>query len=684
MPDYYGESSWYFARKSPMSRNDDPVEGRLFDDLTNDKNEYSGTSYLVREVIQNSLDAAMPGNSPVHVRFSLYDNSAMPKNIGEYVKGLRSGLKSFDSTIEFIGDVPDLEEGFLVCEDFGTRGLVGDTTITDDLDSPSEEREDFYWFWRNNNRSNKKEGELGRWGLGKSVYRSASQIGCMFGLTVRASDKRTLLMGQAVLKIHKHGGETYLPDGYWGKLQKENNIVLPFEDEALIHRFRKDWRLTRMAEPGLSVVVPYVSSDLQAEHIVQAAIVSFVIPILQNKLVVEVRPRDGSKPTMINAKTIERISDTIEWNGTAKTKRKFKPHISFFREALDWEGKIVESNKPTDNNLPSFTDQSFKSEDVDRMRTDLINGEMVAARVHIAVPKAEDKKTSRKQSSRPIETGSVLLFLKKTKEADKGSGFAVRKGMTITGIKQTAAQRNIDSLILVEEGLLSSFLGDVEGPAHEEWSFNASDTRFRKTWSKVGARGRCIFCGRIVDELERFLRKKDELVDRDLFINYFPSPAQTSPLKTIVGKQGESVSDEVVPGDKRAGEVPLNIPLPKPSWFRFVPLRGGFQVTRNNAVPIPSEARLRIKVAYDTTKGNPFAKWSEFDFDFRKKSDLSRWKLVGLRGKPNPDEGNVIYCDINKNVESFSIKATGFDPACDLVVDVREISSEKEDQGEST
>ena len=341
------------------------------------------------------------------------------------------------------------------------------------------------------------------------------------------------------------------------------------------------------------------------------------------------------------------------------------------------------TNKPIDDIFPAFTDQSFKSEDVDQMRTDLISGEMVAARIHIAVPKVEDKKSSGKRLPRPIETGSILLFLKKTKEADKGSCFAVRRGMTITGIRQATVQRNIDSLILVEEGLLSSFLGDVEGPAHEEWSYNASDARFRQTWPKDGARRRCPFCSHIVDRLESLLRQKDELIDRNLFIDYFPSLVQASPLKTAVGNQGESDSGGVIPGNKRPGDVPHNIPSPKPSWFRIVPLRGGFQVTRDNAAPIPPEATLRIQVAYDTTKGNPFAKWSEFDFDFRKKSDQSRWKLVGLRGKPCPDEGNVIYCDINKDVEYFSIKATGFDPACDLVVEVKDYSSKKGDQGES-
>ena len=150
-----------------------------------------------------------------------------------------------------------------------------------------------------------------------------------------------------------------------------------------------------------------------------------------------------------------------------------------------------------------------------------------------------------------------------------------------------------------------------------------------------------------------------------------------------VGKQGENVSDEVVPDDKRAGDVPLDIPLPKPTWFRIVPLRGGFQVTRNNAAPIPSEAGLCIQVAYDTTKGNPFAKWSEFDFDFRKKSDQKRWKLDGATGGACPKCGNTIYCDIKKGVESFSIKATGFDPTCDLVVKVDE-SSPKTRQGESS
>jgi hypothetical protein len=93
--------------------------------------------------------------------------------------------------------VPQMPCRFLVVEDFGTTGLEGDTLLFRDPAPTDSSPQYFYWFWRNIGRSGKTGDELGRWGLGKTVFRAASRVGCMFGLTIRKSDQRTILMGQA-------------------------------------------------------------------------------------------------------------------------------------------------------------------------------------------------------------------------------------------------------------------------------------------------------------------------------------------------------------------------------------------------------------------------------------------------------------------------------------------------------
>src|SRR5262249_33005348 len=153
------------------------------------------------------------GAEPVRVRLAIHDprDAPPPARLAHYFGRLRAPLTArgidFDRS-----DVPQLPCRFLVCEDFGTRGLEGDTALFQDPDSRHGQRQDFYWFWRNIGRSAKTGDDLGRWGLGKTVYRAVSRVGCMLGLTIRRSDRQRLLMGQAVLQIHRHEGKEYMPE----------------------------------------------------------------------------------------------------------------------------------------------------------------------------------------------------------------------------------------------------------------------------------------------------------------------------------------------------------------------------------------------------------------------------------------------------------------------------------------
>jgi hypothetical protein len=90
----------------------------------------------------------------------------------------------------------------MVIEDYGTRGLQGEVLQYDDLDDDIK-KNDFFYFWRNIGRTKKELTDLGRWGLGKTVFQAASRINTFFGLTVREDDGRAYLMGQSVLKIQQ-------------------------------------------------------------------------------------------------------------------------------------------------------------------------------------------------------------------------------------------------------------------------------------------------------------------------------------------------------------------------------------------------------------------------------------------------------------------------------------------------
>lgn len=143
---------WKFRRMHPGEMNIDPVEAEFF---TTEALQSVGDA-LVRETIQNSLDARIPGDQ-VRVRFYFSGAQQMlsSNNMGKYFSGLWPHLEGHRPNVS---SVPDQEKQaeFLVIEDFGTRGLQGDPAQSEDAElDTGAGKNDFYYFWRNIGRSKK-------------------------------------------------------------------------------------------------------------------------------------------------------------------------------------------------------------------------------------------------------------------------------------------------------------------------------------------------------------------------------------------------------------------------------------------------------------------------------------------------------------------------------------------------
>ncbi len=195
---------------SPGELNIDPIEREFFASET----LQGVTDALVREAIQNSLDAALPNGDRVHMRFHLGVADDAARN--RFLAGLWPHVRETRDPTASVPK-PDAPLRYLHVEDHGTRGLEGDPEQFEDRDpaamSSADGRNDFYYFWRNVGRSRKSDTERGRWGLGKTVFAAASVLDSFFGLTRRRSDGAELLMGQSVLKIHRLEGQRYRPYG---------------------------------------------------------------------------------------------------------------------------------------------------------------------------------------------------------------------------------------------------------------------------------------------------------------------------------------------------------------------------------------------------------------------------------------------------------------------------------------
>ncbi len=242
---------------------------------------------FVRQAIQNTLDAAINGG-PVECRIKFCSGADALKSAdaSRYFQGLPEHLQAVEDKLQVPANL-DRPIDFLLFEDFGTRGLEGSPDQEDD-ESQTGDKNHFYYFWRNVGRGQKSGTDLGRWGLGKTVFPAASQINSFFGLTVRASDRSCLLMGQSVLKIHRVGELRHGAYGYFGT-QAEDGFALPLGDKAALDDFCRAFRLERTPDqPGLSVVIPLPDPKLTAEGIVSGVVRHYFYPVLASSLTVTV------------------------------------------------------------------------------------------------------------------------------------------------------------------------------------------------------------------------------------------------------------------------------------------------------------------------------------------------------------------------------------------------------------
>lgn len=637
---------WVFEELRGAAVRRQPNEAVLFKAEQTNEGEYAGNDALVREILQNAVDASATGET-VRVRLAIHDPTDAPPapRLAYYFSRLQSPLQTRQLEFDAEG-VPRIPCRFLVCEDFGTRGLEGDTELFRDPPAGDRTRQDFYWFWRNIGRSGKTGDDLGRWGLGKTVYRAVSRAGCMLGLTVRRSDRQPILMGQAVLHIHGHEGKEYLPEGYWCGTQNASGLPLPIDDPDELDCFRREWRLSRTDQPGLSVVAPFVPTELRSDRLLQAVIVHFFSHILRGRLIVEiVGPETGT--VLLDQRSIEAACEQVRWDGPKRTKHHAAPPIAFTRRSLNTQPSVTTLVLGQER-IPELIEKAFEPGDLAALRQRFHAGELTSVRVRLWLPK-----------KRGGELGELDVHLERQDDGRRCDAYYIREGMTISRLNARAAQRGIQALVHVDGGPLAKLLGDTEGPAHEDWDTSAErpDQEW-KTW-----KGRVKFVRGIVDSLVEILTPPTTEPDFDLLQDFF----------SIERTAGPQPQRKPGPGNGSSAALP---PLsPVPNWYTIEDRSGGFRIGRNSARPIPPGVSLKVSVAYDMPHGDPLRNWNPLDFRIgNTQGDL----IPSFRGvRATSRQANVVL--LKQFQDDFSFSVNGFDKHRDLYIRVEELPRGDED-----
>jgi hypothetical protein len=652
----FDKDPWTFERTRPRSARRDPFEAEFFTGEGETEESHGRTDSLVREVLQNSLDASLR-SGPVRVRFAFSGNDGALRvdQSTRYMAGLLEHLDALGNpTVNRRNGAPTMP--FLLIEDFGTKGLTGDPRLTTDPAPAAAENESFYWFWRNIGRSGKRGTALGRWGLGKTVFPSASRINAFFGYTIRADDHRRLLMGQAITKIHKlPSGREYEPEGFFHDAGADAEAPqFPFTQEQILKQFAKDFQLARDDESGLSVVVPYPLDFVNSTDIMRSVVVHFFLPILKHDLIVEVS-NFGGGVTRIDADTIRDVAAALAWKGGLSDKKHGPPPLDFAKWAIlqQRESSFRFLNPAGELTAPQWNEGLFPPAVLEELRARFANGERIAVRVPLTI----ELKTGQRNDT------YFDAFLEPAADVGKGEDYFVREGMTISQIATLGGVRAVRGIVLVDHEHLSGLLGDAEGPAHTKWG--ESEQRPGEKYDKWISRVR--FVKNSLSKLVQYLSPPPEKLDVDLLQSIFSIDDPKKPGHAK--RKGRDTTD---------GDGPPEPPTPpgetKPRPFEVVRLTNpsGFRINPSENVA-PTAARIRVRVAYDVPEGSPFSRsnYSPFDFTFDE-GKSSPVKLVHSGITFTRREDNELIFDTGNT--GFDVSVTGFDPLRDVIVDVKEVS----------
>lgn len=625
--------TWIFKEHKPGLKSREPTQGEFF---STDAIR-SMAEALVRESVQNSLDANH-AEQTITVRFHLANGSQAlePVKAQQYFS---SAWPHFKAQGNGLDDVPDVDKEcrYLLVEDFGTTGLTGDVAQWRHVDGV---KNSFFYFFRTEGRSGKGEEDRGRWGIGKYVFPRSSRVNAFLTLTVRSTDSKTFVMGQAVLKSHGVGDRYFTPDGDFGKTNPDGTeLVLPSDDAQFADQFRRDFSLSRTGEPGLSVVVPWVNDEITRDSLLMAVIEDYYSPILSGGLQIEVSDQSGAIKV-----TGETLREACKQLG-ADFEKRMLPRVDLAAWANDLDPAMVVRLNPANPKRPQWEDTLVPPEQLVALRERYRSGEKISIELPLTVREYDE----RRKEKTPRESYFRVYLM--GNESSDGSPEFVREGITISDVRPRRTQ-GVQALVVIDRGPLATLLGDSENPAHTQWQKDRE--HFARKY--VNAKSYIDFVSQSVWRFVQTLSESDQQPDRDLLRDIFfvpkmpPTPQAKDKHKPRKRNQGETVTPD---------------PRPEPRRKRYTlsKIAGGFTVKRGHPDAL-TPATLAIAVAYDRRRGSPLKKYSPDDFALNKAPISVECEGAEITHQQrNELKLRVVH-------SNFRVSVTGFDENRDLYVDV--------------
>lgn len=619
---------WHF---SPLLADQVETEITQRDQFNNDDVDISET--IVREAIQNSLDAAATDPAQVRVSFRWMDRSSgLSRFFLESL--LRDQIPHARAAEVDVDRIAFEEPRALVIEDSGTQGLIGSVTEKDEAN--------FSDFWRRHGKSHKTGKSRGRWGLGKLVFSAVSQLGVFFGVTRREGDPDLHLMGQSVLNLREVNGHKYPPHAFFADLDNAHDpfrrIPVPVRDTGIVQDFVNQFALQRET-PGLSVVIPFPEKSFARERMMEVTIANYFYPLITGQLVVTFDDLE------INRDNVRQLAREY----AAARFHEIDPLFDFIEEVQEAEKHHLLQMNGSWADDKKLDEDDFAPDTLETVRERFARGELVGLYLPLEIKP--------KQGS--VLQSGFSVYIKRPTELERGLDLYVRGGLTLPKEAKFGDRRALGAMIAEDEAICA-LLGDAENAAHTLWTTNTEKLRknyrnYRHTQATVTV------IKRAVVQLYDLLAEVTDQVDDAALENYFwfdePEPTRGSRRRKR---------------PQRLPEIP-KLEKPKP-LFVLGQIKDGFSLSTTEEAESATFPRVvRVLLAYEISRGNAFKKYSPHDFRLEKDITIS------------PSD-SIVVREARENQIEFEVKAApaliqvlGFDPNRDLKIRWRQEAADATD-----
>ena len=600
---------WIWPRTGPTPVNQN-TDSEMFD-----REDFPYSETLVREAIQNTLDARLYKDRPAEIRFRFHESETeAPASVLREAMNYRTKADLWTPEIWKNGGS---RVDWITIEDFNTTGLRGDL---DDRQS------DFWGYWLNFGITNKMMTGRGGRGIGRVTFLIASRIQTVIGMTRRYEDGLSAVCGMAILKAMKTEDGFKSTHAFLAEKEDEQNDVFHLHNgDDAVSDVSAAFNFSGYADgdytSGFALAIPFPHKELTENGILASAIENFAPAILAQEIVVE------AGDVKLDHKTIENIVGSCYKEFEAdRIGSDPGRYIDLIKRGLETPETKIEVDTGKSCPLAPVRD----SADAVAIRDILEEGQCVRFTIAFELVRCGE----------PVPV-CLRIVAGKTPDGMKPVDRFFREGMSLPDLK-ARDKGGLDVVIFVNPGELAAYLNLCEGKAHLNL-LESKEISNRLDSSGYDPRYRAKrFVKSLPIEIRKFLERDIEEPTVDVFDDFFSIPADD-------GRRGGGA-----PNPNRTPSHRPHPPPPSPPIFKAKTLDDGFRLWANSGFD-DWPVKLEVTMAY--ADGTRTPKWSPFDF-------TPNGLCVKCEDCIIDFTGNVLVLD--KCYGNFSISVTGFDPNREL------------------